>query len=506
MSINAIFSSPKPQVTRRREARERGIAVILTAMMMLFTIPAVGLAIDAGLLYLIRARMSAACDAASLATARNLNLGQTLAEQIGNATARGQVYFNANFPNDYLGVATPAVNIQVTQLNMNTLRVFSTATGNAPIYFMRILGGNTSLAGGAGTAVRRDVNLALVLDRSGSMQGQPCADMISASKTFTNQFVNQRDRIGLVTFGAAVYDAFAPTKDFQNASNSVNSKIDSVTCAGWTNTSNAYWSAYQMLQSINEPLALNVIVFFTDGMPTAFTANFPIKTVSDTRYGANGLNCTSTGSQCTISKSSCVDDNGYSSSHASWGTFAGKTGALTGGSPTNSTGDTNGLVNPVATSFSTSDPLVGSSISNGCAFASDQRRLRRDVAYIPSTNVNGLATTGYQSLTLFGSGHPYYNKIRPDNPRNITRVGMNVADNAATTIRANTSLNVVTYTIGLDGNGGVDDDLLKRMANTLDSSNHDDTKEHGFYAYAADSSQLNLAYSRILSDILRLTN
>lgn len=502
MSINATFSSPKPEVTRRREARERGIAVILTAMMMLFTIPAVGLAIDAGLLYLIRARMSAACDAASLATARNLNLGQTLAEQIGNATARGQVYFNANFPTNYLGVTAPAVQIQVTQLNLSTLRVFSTATGSAPVYFMKILGGNTALAGGAGTAVRRDVNMALVLDRSGSMQGQPCTDMIASSKNFTNQFVNQRDRIGLVTFGAAVYNAYTPTKDFQNPSNSVNSKINSITCAGWTNTSNAYWNAYQMLQTINEPLALNIIVFFTDGVPTAFTAKFPIKTVSDTRYGANGLSCTGTGSQCTIPKSSCVDDNGYSAANASWGTFAGKTGVMTGGSG-NTTGDTNGLVNPVATSFGTSDPMVSSSISNGCAFAGDQRRARRDLAYIPPTNVNALNTTGYKSLVLFSSGHPYGSKIRPDVPLNVTNVGINLADNAAATIRNNTTLNPVTYTIGL---GAVDPVLLKRMANATDSPIYDDTKEHGIYAYASDSSQLNLAYSRILSDILRLTN
>ena len=506
MSTNATFSSPTLQVTRRREARERGIAVILTALMMLFTIPAVGLAIDAGLLYLIRARMSAACDAASLATARNLNLGQTLSEQIGNATARGQVYFNANFPSNYLGVTSPAVNIQVTQLNLSTLRVFSTATGTAPVYFMRILGGNTALAGGAGTAVRRDVNLALVLDRSGSMQGQPCTDMINSSKTFTDQFVNQRDRIGLVTFGASVYNAYTPTKDFKNQSNSVNSKISSVTCAGWTNTANAYWNAYQMLQAINEPLALNIIVFFTDGMPTALTATFPVKTVADTRYGANGLNCTSTGSQCTISKSSCVDDNGYAASHVSWGTFAGKTGVLTGGSPSATSGDTNGLVNPVAASFSTSEPLVGSSVSNGCAFVGDQRRARRDIAYIPTTNNNGIATTGYMPLTLFGSGHPYYNKIRPDVPQNLTNVGMNLANNAAATIRADTNLNVVTYTIGLDGNGGIDAGLLKRMANDPGSPIYDSTKEDGLYAYVPNSTELNLAYSRILSDILRLTN
>src|SRR5258708_245091 len=60
MSINEISSNRLPRlVTRRREQRERGRAVILTALMMVFTIPIVGLAIDAGLLYVVRGRLSA---------------------------------------------------------------------------------------------------------------------------------------------------------------------------------------------------------------------------------------------------------------------------------------------------------------------------------------------------------------------------------------------------------------------------------------------------------------
>ena len=67
MSTNG--TSFKNGVRRRREARESGMAVMLTAIMLLFTIPTIGLAIDAGLLYVIRGRLTAACDAATAPTA-----------------------------------------------------------------------------------------------------------------------------------------------------------------------------------------------------------------------------------------------------------------------------------------------------------------------------------------------------------------------------------------------------------------------------------------------------
>ena len=107
MSTNETFSKGRPEtglqpkmsvraISRRREQRESGMAVILTAIMLLFTLPAVGLAIDAGLLYVIRGRLTAACDAASLATARNLNVGLTLAAQTDAALARGNAFFLAS--------------------------------------------------------------------------------------------------------------------------------------------------------------------------------------------------------------------------------------------------------------------------------------------------------------------------------------------------------------------------------------------------------------------------
>lgn len=503
MSISG--TSFKVGVRRRREARESGMAVMLTAIMLLFTIPTIGLAIDAGLLYVIRGRLTAACDAASLATARNLNLGLTLSEQTAAATVRGNAFFSANFPTAYLGTTGTTKSITVAQTNMSTLTVTTTATTNAPLYFMRLLGGTTAVAGAIGKASRRDVNLMLVLDRSGSMTGTPCTDMIAASKTFVNMFVNGRDTLGLVTFGSSVYLAYPPSNNFRTTGSLLTSAIDLIACTGGTNTSDSFMTAYNQLVTINEPMALNMIVFFTDGYPTALTANFPVKTVSDTRYGTTGLSC-NTNSQCTVPKSTCVDDNGRASTHASWGVFAGKMGAIAAASPSgNATGNTLGLMTRTATDSSSGDLLLSGSAVSGCAMVTSWARARQDLAYVPDTDINGLSTAGYQSVSTFPGSNPTYSgKKRIDTPINIQRIAMNLADNAAAAARANTTLNVITYTIGLGGNGGVDDVLLKRMANDPLSNIYNNTKPDGLYVYAPNSTQLNSAFARIAGEILRL--
>lgn len=511
MSTNATSFKPcKPKpVSRRREQRERGLAIILTAIMLLFILPAVGLAIDAGLLYVIRGRLTAACDAASLATARSLNLGLTLAEQQGAAVVRGNAFFTANFPTGYLGTSGATPTIQLAQTNMSTLTVTTTATANAPLYFMRILGSTATIAGAIGKASRRGVNLMLVLDRSGSMAGSPCADMITSSKIFADMFSNQRDRLGLVTFGSSRYLAFPPSKEFKTNGSKISTAIDGIACSGGTNASDAYHLAYDQLVTINEPLALNMIVFFTDGYPTAFTANFPVKTVADTRYGvtSGGYSCTTT-SECSIPKSTCDDDNGRASTHGSWGTFSGKIGAIATGSPANSTGSTYGLMARSTTNSNGGDPLLTATDVKNCAMLTQPQtwtQMRRDLAYIPNTDINGVSTSGYQTVTNFSSGHAAYpNRKRLDRPNNIQSVAMNLADNTATKIRGNTTLNVVTYTLGLGSNGGVDDVLLSRMANDPGSPIFNNNITDGLYVYAASPADLNVAFSRIASEILRL--
>jgi Flp pilus assembly protein TadG len=166
----------------------------------LLVIPIVGLAIDASFLYMVKARLSAAADAAALAAARNLNVGISMADQEVSARNRATAFFNANFPDNYLRTENKSITVSVaeTGTRVRTVRVDASVIGNT--WFMRYLGFDNLPINTTSTASRRDVNLILVLDRSGSMQNSSsCEPMKSAAQTFVNGFANERDRIGRST-------------------------------------------------------------------------------------------------------------------------------------------------------------------------------------------------------------------------------------------------------------------------------------------------------------------
>jgi len=62
--------------------------------------------------------------------------------------------------------------------------------------------------------------------------------------------------------------------------------INQTTSSGNTNTATALWAAYQQLVNLNQPGALNVIVFFTDGLPNGITADMQSYRVRKGIYNA----------------------------------------------------------------------------------------------------------------------------------------------------------------------------------------------------------------------------
>ena len=86
--------------------RRRGFILLTHALMVFFTIAMIGLAVDAGTMYVIKGRLSSAVDAAALAAGRSVNLANTVAQASAAATATATQFFNANFPNGYLGTGT----------------------------------------------------------------------------------------------------------------------------------------------------------------------------------------------------------------------------------------------------------------------------------------------------------------------------------------------------------------------------------------------------------------
>jgi hypothetical protein len=288
--------------------------------------------------------------------------------------------------------------------------------------------------------------------------------------SFVNKFAQGRDNVGLITFATSSRVDVAMSTNFQTP---VDNTLNSVTCTGATSSAQALWQAYQQLASLAQTGALNVIVFFTDGLPTAVTENFPIK-----------------------SASTC-------SSHTA------KLGVLTPGYNSSGvvTNTIYGLYNQNAGPQPLTSDLVVVSTDHNCAFWNDQTKVTSDVSYAPLTDYwgNSLTVTGYLSVTTSGAG------LSVTSGQNVQNFSTNAADDAALRIRSgaadplngNRTLPGVTiYTIGL---GDVDSVLLKRVANdpTL-TPNPVAAGNSGMYVYAADASQLNLAFTQVASQMLRL--
>lgn len=463
---------------------------------MFVVIPAVGLVIDGSIVYWEKARLSAAVDAAALAAGRSLSVGQTLDAQTAAAIAIAQSYFTANFQPGMMGTSVvggqPTVTVAQTSTSIRTVTVQATVT--VPLYFLRLLGFNYATLPDTGQAQRRDVNIIVVLDRSGSMnQGSECSTMIASAQNFVNMFVDGRDEVGLITFQTTANLDYAPTLYFKSSSPSLTSVLGTLVCAGATNSSMALSMAYQQIQAVNRPGALNVILFYTDGYPTAFYAGgsnpFPIKTYSDTRYSA-----TNTSSQITVAASSCNSSDVL----AGVVTMPGQTASATG----TTYGITNPAGIPINSSAGSNPPVIS---APGCSFTSNNWAYwRYDAAYIPSQDYYGnLTDTGYQPVSYFPTSNTHYSgKIRPDSPNSIIGAAFNTADYAAQTARNDSTFNIVIYSIGLGPE--VDQDFLERISNDARASSYDPSKPAGEFIYAPTASQLSTAFEQIASEVLRL--
>src|SRR5579872_4300851 len=145
---------------RPARRRQRGFILTLYPLMMLFIIlPIVGLAIDVGILYMIKGKLQVAVDGAALGAARSLNQTTVLANQETMAGATAIRYYHANFPNNWMAV-TPVNDPTVSWANSTTSTAVVDITGTviAPTWFMRILGFNNVTMTATGEAVRRNVN------------------------------------------------------------------------------------------------------------------------------------------------------------------------------------------------------------------------------------------------------------------------------------------------------------------------------------------------------------
>ena len=171
---------------------------IIFAMAMPMFFAAAGVAVDLAQAYNIKTRLGNAVDKAALAAGSTTGTLSDIENQVNN-------FITANYPEDRLG---ETYDVDVT-FGEGTVRV--TASARVPTTFMRILG-HDYIDVYQETVVKRElagVEVALVLDVTGSMAGNNIAALRTASTNFLNiMFSRISDpdylKVGIVPFSATV--------------------------------------------------------------------------------------------------------------------------------------------------------------------------------------------------------------------------------------------------------------------------------------------------------------
>jgi Flp pilus assembly protein TadG len=286
-----------------------------------------GLAIDGGLLYVTKARLSNAVDSACLTGVKNLWQGQTTAAAVATNV------FNANFGNN-----PPPVTVTFPTDSQGDQQVKVVATANVSTLFIGVLSNSRTVPVSAeAVATRGNLVMSIVLDRSGSMCGgnNKCDSGVtgdnggtalqSAVPSFVNDFDDTNDRVGLVSFAS---NGTVNLPIGYNFKTSVTSAVQGMKFTGGTFgtgagtgpvLSSTQGPPLSLAQLQNDSVTVQpgqnivkVVVYFTDGLMNTIQDSFTCPSATLVNYGGHD-----SGSQVDILDPSAGTD---------WGHFVSGTG------------------------------------------------------------------------------------------------------------------------------------------------------------------------------------
>ncbi|MYM23128.1 VWA domain-containing protein [Duganella sp. FT135W] len=449
--------------------RQRGGITVMVIISLTTLLAVVGLAFSAGLSYMVKAKLNAATDAAGLAAARAISNGANQSDQIANAKAAGQRFFNINFPANYL-MSTATLNDISVVFNTSEVTITVSASATMP----------TALFGGFSTGPmspgvltetkRKDLDMILVMDTSGSLSGS-AANVRSSGQTFLNQFNADRDRVGLVHFsyGAVVDDVIRPTaRGFDRTT--MSNHIKNFSFTGSTASPEGFYTARTQINSVptanNNRSNLRVIVFFSDGAPNSFGAYLNWKNTTDCKDSSGN----------PIPGTIITDDDG--------------------------SGTPGGLYRIDLQSTTLGGTCTPSDITTKANSLPDWYN-----AHNLATNPNDPAAREYPIVT--SSPRVVTNAITY---ANVNRASRNLVEAMASKSRDE---GIYVFTLGLGSSlkigTGYDnekgEDTLKCMANSTDAPARcfNAAKPVGVYCFAATQADLTPCFSKLASAILRIS-
>jgi hypothetical protein len=493
-------------------------------------VPLVGLAIDASMLYIVQAKLSGAVDGAALGAGRLLGTPANTAEIAGE-------FLNANFPTGFWGSRNLTPNITYTKTFIaHTISV--SATVDVPLLFMRILGYDHTTVAASAVATRKETRVEVVLDRSGSMSSE-ITSLKNKAAEFVGKFISGYDEMGLVVFGGSAVVGYPTTRPYNSSPTSAGGPdsnfeiaqtngdmldmIGDISSGGDTNTAEALWLAYLELQKANnrdnDPTRLNAIVLFTDGIPTSMTVN--LNDPSNLPSSNSLKTCTPTAPcaqcQCTNNPGTAGDPTTQMIG-AIWGLNLGVAGTRLNDTSAqglyrlaSASNDSNSTAYWMAHATSDQNGINPSTPVAGChslksSYSYDWNNELRQIPPNDYWNNSTSDGTAYQASVLYNMYKLTYDPTDLSNGYHFGIACWNAVDSAAKRILADTNLNVIIYVIGYTANDGVDTALLKRVANTKDSTNHNSAWQTGLYVAAGDDAALEVAFQTVASAILRLAH
>ena len=124
-----------------------------------------------------------------------------------------------------------------------------------------------SLAASERTPERRPpLNVALVIDRSGSMHGEPMVQAREAARTFVNG-LGEQDRITLVAFDHESEVLVEPTAVTSEGRRRLHAAIDRIHAGGTTNISGGLRDGFEAVERQATDEMVNRVILMTDGIP-----------------------------------------------------------------------------------------------------------------------------------------------------------------------------------------------------------------------------------------------
>jgi Ca-activated chloride channel family protein len=117
-------------------------------------------------------------------------------------------------------------------------------------------------------ANKRRTNVMLVVDTSGSMEGEKIENVQEALATFLDQIKSNEERVGLIEFHSDVTER-VKIGELKNNRSALVRAVTNLDAAGNTALLDGVAAAYERLQQLDDPSRINAIVVMTDGKENA---------------------------------------------------------------------------------------------------------------------------------------------------------------------------------------------------------------------------------------------